>query len=342
MSLDRRQFCAALAGPVLAAQSAPPALIDRGFARVSKLADGVYVTIADPSKGPQCLSNGGILVGRDRTLLVEGHFQPAGAALEIEAAGKLSKAPILAAVNTHFHLDHTFGNQAYAERRIPIMAHSTAPALMKKQYGDLKGVDKTGLMKPLRSKINEAMDPLQKKRLESDLEADQWMYQAIDATTITYPTELLSADQSPKKIDLGGLTVVIESHPGHTPTDLIIRIPDHDIVFTGDLLFYRDYPVAIDANMRAWRKVLDMFHSYGSKMRFVPGHGPVCGIDVVREQMDLFDDLQSQAEKMKAAGISLDEAKRRYTVPARFHGFDDFSWRWTIGAAIGNYSVTVH
>jgi hypothetical protein len=44
--------------------------------------------------------------------------------------------------------------------------------LMKKQYGDLKGVDKAGLMKPLRGKISEAMDPLETKRLECDLAAD--------------------------------------------------------------------------------------------------------------------------------------------------------------------------
>lgn len=276
-------------------------------------------------------------MGRERTLLVEGHFQPAGAALEIEAAGIVSKAPILGAVNTHFHLDHTFGNLGYAERHIPIMAHARAPGLMKEQYGDLKGVDKAALAKPLKSKISAATDPFEKKRLESDLGADQWMYQAIDATTLAYPTELLTAEHLPKRIDLGSLTVVIESHPGHTPTDLILRIPDRSIVFTGDLLFYRDYPVTIDADMRAWRTVLDMFNGYGSKMRFVPGHGSVCGIDIVREQIDVFDDLRAHAEKMKRAGIALDEAKRRYIVPARFHGFDDFSWNWTIGAAIANY-----
>ena len=335
MILNRRQFCTALAGSAIFAQSTPSPLIDRGFATVEKLADGVYVTIAHPDKGPQCLSNGAILVGRERVLLVEGHFQPAGAALEIEAAGILSKAPILAAVNTHFHLDHTFGNQGYAERHIPIMAHARAPGLMKEQYGDLKGVDKAALTKPLRNKISEATDPVEKKRLQSDLGADQWMYQAIDATTLAYPTELLTAE--PRRIDLGDLTVVIEAHPGHTPTDLIIRIPDRDIVFTGDLLFYRSYPVAIDANMRACRKILDMFNSYGSKMRFVPGHGPVCGIDIVREQIDLADDLRAHAEKMKRAGIALDQAKRSYVVPARFHGFDDFSWNWTIGAAIENF-----
>jgi hypothetical protein len=33
----------------------------------------------------------------------------------------------------------------------------------------------------------------------------------------------------------------------------------------------------------------------------------------------------------------LNEAKRRYKVPARFQGFDDFSWDWTVGAAIEGY-----
>ena len=81
MKLNRRQFCSvALTASAVLAQNAPPPLIDRGFARVSKLADGVYVTIA--KNGPQCVSNGGFIVGRDRVLLLEGHFQPAGAALE--------------------------------------------------------------------------------------------------------------------------------------------------------------------------------------------------------------------------------------------------------------------
>jgi cyclase len=341
MKLNRRQFCsAALTAPALLAQSAPPqpaqsappTLIDRGYANVSKLADGVYVTIA--KNGPQLLSNGGVIVGRERVLLVEGHFQPAGAALEIEAAGMVSKAPILAAVNTHYHLDHSFGNQAYADRHIPIIAQERAPALMKERYAALQGVDKAALLAPLQRKIAEASDPQEKKRLQGDLAADQWMYSAIDSTTLAYPTELLNSE---KHIDLGGVTAVIEPHPGHTPTDLIVRIPDRDIVFTGDLLFYRSYPVSFDGEMIGWRKALDTFLGYGPQMRFVPGHGPVCGIETVRQHIDLMEDIHSYAGKMKAAGMVLDEAKRRYTIPPRFREFEVFSWNWTIGAAIEKY-----
>jgi hypothetical protein len=45
MNVNRRQFCIAVAGSAVAAQSASSRLIDRGFATVEKLADGVYVTM---------------------------------------------------------------------------------------------------------------------------------------------------------------------------------------------------------------------------------------------------------------------------------------------------------
>src|SRR6266545_5572093 len=120
MKLDRRQFLfAGLVSPALAAQKRDEVpLLDRGFARVTQIAPGVYVTIADSSKGMQCGSNGGVIAGRDAVLIVEEHFQPAGAALEIEVARAIGKAPIRAAVDTHYHFDHTFGNLAYAEQGI--------------------------------------------------------------------------------------------------------------------------------------------------------------------------------------------------------------------------------
>jgi hypothetical protein len=96
-------------------------------------------------------------------------------------------------------------------------------------------------------------------------------------------------------------------------------------------------PVAFDADMAAWRKILDVFAGCGRKNRFVPGDGPVCRIDIVRQQMDLMDDLEAHAGKMTRAGVPLEEAKRRYTAPERYREFAVSSWRWTIGAAIESY-----
>ena len=343
MHLSRREFLlTAAAAPALAVQKIEPTPIaDRGFARVLELTDRVYATIADPTKGPQCISNGGVLAGRDATLIVEGHFQAAGAALEIATARTVSKAPIRGAIDTHFHLDHTFGNPGYAEEHIPVIGHARVPALMAQEYAALKGVDKQPLVAQLERKLAEAADPTQKQRLQSDLSATKWFYEAIDAATLAYPTELLAPADLPRRIDLGGLEAIVEFHPGHSPTDLVIRVPERDVVFTGDLLFYRSYPVCVSADLVAWRRVLDRFAGYPRQTRFVPGHGPVCGFETVREQADLMDDLRSHAERMIRTGATAEEAVRRYQVPEPFAAFLVFSWDWTIGAALRSYYATL-
>ena len=327
--MTRRELLLALAARAVAAP-----VLDRGFGRVTQIADGVYATLADPAKGMQCGSNGGIIVGRDAVLIVEGHMEPAGAALEIEAARMLSNAPIRGAIDTHYHLDHTFGNAAYAQQRIPIIAHQKATALMKERYLAIQGADKVPLLAPVEKKIASARDATEKSRRQEDLEKFRWMYGAIDATPIALPTESLREADLPKRIDLGGLTAVVEFCPGHTTTDLLIHVPERDVVFAGDLLFYRAYPVSVDADMTAWRKALDRLALYSSSVNFVPGHGPVCGQDNVREQIALFDDLRAHAEKMKREGASPEEAERRYVVPKRFQGFRITAWGWTIGPAM--------
>ncbi len=168
MQVSRRQFLMAGAlvklapGVATGQESSLTPLIDRGFARVTRVADGVYVTISGPG-GPQCLSNGAVIAGRDAALIVEGHFFPAGAELEIEVARMVSKAPVRAAVNTHYHLDHTFGNVAYERQKIPIIAHERSPGLMKERYAELQHVDKRPLLAPLEKKVAAATDPVEKR-----------------------------------------------------------------------------------------------------------------------------------------------------------------------------------
>jgi glyoxylase-like metal-dependent hydrolase (beta-lactamase superfamily II) len=186
-----------------------------------------------------------------------------------------------------------------------------------------------------------AADATEKTHLESDLQLFKLMFDAIDATTLAFPTEPLSPAALPRRIDLGGLNVIIDSLPGHTGADLIVSIPEHDVVFTGDLLFYRSYPVSIDADMLAWRKTLDRLARFNKRTRFVPGHGPMCGLEVVREQCDLFDDMRAHAEKMLRAGATPEEAERRYLQPKRFESFQTVAWGWSIGAAMQNYFKTL-
>ena len=60
------------------------------------------------------------------------------------------------------------------------------------------------------------------------------------------PNHPLDPAKMPMTIDLGGLSVVIETYIGHTDTDLIIRVPDQNVVYTGDLLVNAQYPTNLN------------------------------------------------------------------------------------------------
>ena len=101
-------------------------LVDKGFASVRKIGNGLYATISDWSKGNTTVCNGGFLVGRDAALLVEGFATPAGASFQIDALRMVSQAPVKGAVDTHYHLDHSIGNAFYGTRGIEVWAYPAA------------------------------------------------------------------------------------------------------------------------------------------------------------------------------------------------------------------------
>src|SRR5262245_43300904 len=187
MKLGRRQFLAStIVAPVLLtrrtfAWSPDAPILEKPFARATKEGEGLYITLANPEGGPQCLSNGGVLAGRDAMLLIEGHMQPAGAQFELELAKLVSNRPIRGAVNTHFHPDHAFGDSAYAAAKVPIIAQDTTPALIKSKYEALKGADRTALLRPYQDRIAAASTDIAVRRAKNDLGAMQWMFAAIDS-----------------------------------------------------------------------------------------------------------------------------------------------------------------
>ena len=127
----------------------------------------------------------------------------------------------------------------------------------------------------------------------------------------------------PMTIDLGGLSAVLEFYPGHSGTDIIVRVPQQNVVYTGDLLFSGWYPVCIDekATISGWRDTLKKFAAFDKDTIFVPGHGQVCGQEGIASIREVFDDIAAQAEKMHQAGVPAQEAIDRYVVPDKFKNF---------------------
>ena len=128
----------------------------------------------------------------------------------------------------------------------------------------------------------------------------------------------------------------MESYPGHSGTDIIVRVPDQNVVYTGDLLFSGFYSVCFDekSTISGWRATLKKFASYDKDTLFVPGHGQICGQEGIASIREVFDDIAGQAEKMFKTGVPAQEAAERYVVPDKFKNFPIYAWGFTIGTTI--------
>ena len=312
-------------------------LVDKGFASVRKIGDGVYATISDPSKGFATLCNGGFIAGKDGALLIEGFASPAGAAFQTEALRMVSQAPVRAALDTHYHFDHSFGNAHYGASGFPLWAHANVAPLMVHNYVRLQGRDKGPLLDPLKKKVEQAADEVEKKRAQGNLQAATTLYNFVDQTVLTLPNRPIEPAEMPLKVDLGGIEAVIETYPGHTPGDIIVRVPAQNIVFTGDLLFNGSYPVTFDADMLGYRATAAKFAAFDKDTLFVPGHGQVCGQECIALERAVFDDLAEHAQKMAKTGVSVEEAQKRYTVPEKFSKLGMFSWAFCIDNAVAQF-----
>lgn len=139
----------ALAAPLDDPRIAKQPLADKGFASIRKVGDGLYATIADRSKGLQARCNGGFLIGRDAALMIEGFQTTIGSTFQLETLRTVTQMPVRAALNTHWHFDHTLGNSVYGGAGIPIWAHKDVPARMAAIYPKWQAEDLATFLEPV-------------------------------------------------------------------------------------------------------------------------------------------------------------------------------------------------
>ena len=311
-------------------------LVDKGFASVRKIGEGLYATISDPSKGFQTVCNGGFLVGKDGALLIEGFISVAGAAFQMDALRMVSQVPVKCALDTHYHYDHSTGNSFFGANGIPLWAHANTGNRIVESYGALQGADKAAFLGPLEKAVKEAKTETARKRREEYLGHVTTVFNVANSTVLALPNHPIDPAKLPMKVDLGGVTAVIESYPGHSGTDVVLRVPEQNVVYAGDLLFSNMYPVTFDtqATVSGWRQTLKTFASWNKDTLFVPGHGPICGQEGIALLRALFDDIEEQAQKMHKAGVPAAEAADLYVVPEKYKNVAIFAWDFSIAPTI--------
>ncbi len=224
------------------------------------------------------------LVGGGRGLLaVDTHSSGAAGRQVVEDVRRLGAGVVVGVVNTHEHFDHTFGNAAFrsAYGAIPVHAHETAAA--------------------------RTVTAGERVKAEYAAGDDQHAAEVEE-------TEIVAADHtfsSAVALDLGDRVVELV-HPGrgHTGGDLVVRVPDADVLLAGDLVEESAPPAfGADCYPLEWPHSLDIVLGLtGADTLVVPGHGSPVDREFVEVQRNGIGLVAGTIRDLAARGVPLAEA----------------------------------
>jgi glyoxylase-like metal-dependent hydrolase (beta-lactamase superfamily II) len=225
--------------------------------------------------------NVGLVAGSRGLLVIDTHSSALTARAVVEQVRSLGAGEVVAVVNTHAHWDHVFGNGTFLEEydAPPIVAHEATAATLR-EHGQ---------------KMLE--------RLAADLDAA--------GTTVVVPDEPFS---SARVIDLGDRIVeVVHPGRGHTGGDAVIRVPDADVLFAGDLVEESAERNAVpgfgdDCYPLEWPATLDLLMSMlGDGSVVVPGHGLPVDRDFVMDQRASIGVVAETIRDLASRGVRPDQ-----------------------------------
>src|SRR6516162_8960012 len=175
---------------LLAPQSPYPVTTGKAY-KFEKIAEGVYYATATGSMVTG--SNNVLVVGDRDVLVVDTGTSPAAARAFIEDAKLITNKPIRYVVNTHFHYDHTDGNQVYAGKA-DIIAHEyvkqamqTLDVLHREPYKTSQLTNVPNRIENLKKQIADAKDPAAKGALEKQLKVAEEGWEELKEIRVTSP-----------------------------------------------------------------------------------------------------------------------------------------------------------
>jgi cyclase len=308
-------------------QAPAPASIGKAY-RFDKIADGVYYATATGSMVTG--SNNVVIVGNRDVLVVDTGTTPAAARAFVEDLKLVTPKPVRYVVNTHFHYDHTDGNQVYAGKA-DIIAHEyvkqaieTLDVLHREPYQTSQLVNVPRRINDLKQQIASAKDASTKQMLQQQLKVAQDGWEQLKEIKPTSPNVTYSTR---KVLDLGGREVqLLFLGHGHTNGDTVVFLPKEKIVCTGDLM---ESQIAYmgDAQFAEWVTTLDAL----KKLDFdtdLPGHGmPFRGKELITAFQAYLRDLMKQGADLRKQGVPAETAAQRVDLTAYRTSFPQIQGR---------------
>lgn len=254
-------------------------------------------------------SNGSVVVNETDVLLVDSHMTPSAARALVDDLGRITDKPVRYLVNTHFHFDHTHGNEVFGPE-VEIIAHEFTHR--KLAAGDSKrgrGYDTfIGATPESVERMKARLDSLpaeERAAMERRMAGAMAVYEESEAVTPTPPTLVL---RDAVTLHRGGREIrLLHVGRGHTGGDVIVYLPAEKALITGDLLT-GNLPYMGDAFVAEWVAALGEVAALDVEV-ILPGHGRAYTETARVEHLQLYlVDLWRQAREMHARGVSPAEA----------------------------------
>ena len=226
------------------------------------------VSILDGSGG-----NIAVFTGREGKLLVDAGITGTRKRIT-EALASLGPEPVKHLINTHWHFDHTDGNEWLHSEGAQIIAHENT-----------------------------------RKHLSVDTRVEGWRFTFPASPAGALPTTLFKTG---RKIDFNGKTVALKYYPpAHTDSDISVEFTDADILHVGDTWWNGHYPFidystggSINGSIAAAETNVA---SVTNKTIVIPGHGPVGDKSQLIEFRDMLVGIRDKITGLKKEGRSLAE-----------------------------------
>ncbi len=244
----------------------------RDFSKVEikaeKLSDQIYVLFGSGG-------NIGVCVGPEGVLMIDDQFAPLSEKI-VTAIKDLSDHPVKYLLNTHWHGDHTGGNENFAKKGAFIIAHDNVRKRMSKDHV-MKAFDRVVPASPKA---------------------------ALPVLTFS---ENMSLHFNGEKI------VAFHVHNAHTDGDALIYFSKSNILHMGDTYFNGRFPYidlstngSIDGIIKAANQALFIIDE---DTKIIPGHGPVSNKKELMAYRDTLMGIRSKVKNAVDQGMSIEEIK---------------------------------
>lgn len=266
---DSMRFCAVLLAVLLLAIS-PPAFAQQNFdtvqVRSQKVAEGVYMLTGAGG-------NIGLSIGDDAVFVVDDQFAPLTPKI-LAAIAELTNKPVRFIVNTHWHWDHTGGNEELGKTGALILAHDNVRRRMSTE---------------------QVVEFLQRTVPPSPLGA---LPVVTFSDTVTF--HINGDDVQAFHID-----------KAHTDGDAFIVWRKTNVVHAGDVFVTYGFPfidVSSGGSIDGLIAAVDLLLTLGDdNVKIIPGHGPLSDRAAVREYGRMLKTIRDRVHQQKSAGRSLEQ-----------------------------------